>query len=265
MHFVIHCLGMPFDGETIPRGRSLGGSESAAYYLARELAAADHHVVVFTSHPDPAPTSDGVSYAFAGARTEAHPMGDHFEFYAEHTPHDVLIVQRIPGAFTRKWAARLCLLWLHDLPDVRHRAEVHASLWQLDGVLCVSDYHRDLGVAAYDLPERVVYVQRNGVDLAAVERGRMDPDQPARTYSVPRSRRLIYTSRPERGLEHLVRPGGIMSQLPEYTLYFCTYDNSTEALAPYYAQLWEWAAIAAPAGPITSPALGPTAVEAKIV
>jgi len=37
MFIVMHCGGMPFNGDTV-KTRSLGGSESAAYYMAKELA-----------------------------------------------------------------------------------------------------------------------------------------------------------------------------------------------------------------------------------
>ena len=37
MHIVLYAGGIPFDGETIEE-RSLGGSESAAYYVAKELS-----------------------------------------------------------------------------------------------------------------------------------------------------------------------------------------------------------------------------------
>jgi hypothetical protein len=49
----IHCGGLPFNGETIPSGKSLGGSESAAYFMAKELVKLGHKVVVFTNMPKP--------------------------------------------------------------------------------------------------------------------------------------------------------------------------------------------------------------------
>ncbi len=53
---------------------------------------------------------------------------------------------------------------------------------------------------------------------------------------------LLYQSRPERGLEHLVRPGGIMDRCRELPIHLvvCGYDNTTDAMREYYAQLKAW-------------------------
>ena len=54
---------------------------------------------------------------------------------------------------------------------------------------------------------------------------------------------LIYSSRPERGLEHHVRPGGIMERLWEidkrFRLYVCNYDNNPPHLAEMYRAIYE--------------------------
>ena len=52
MHIVIHAAGLPFNGQTIPSGESLGGSESAAYFMAKELVELGHKVVCFTNSKD---------------------------------------------------------------------------------------------------------------------------------------------------------------------------------------------------------------------
>ena len=90
MDIVIHCGGMPFTGETVAE-QSLGGSESAAYYMAKELAALGNKVTVFTTHPDGG-NFDGVTYAWCGDVTEATPLGHMFDSYATQTPNDVLII-----------------------------------------------------------------------------------------------------------------------------------------------------------------------------
>ena len=97
MFITMHCMGMPFNGETLEK-HSLGGSESACYYVAKELAARGHKVIVFTTNPEEGDW-DGVRYRWMGNPTEASPMGERFGFYAENTPQDVLIMQRHPHAF----------------------------------------------------------------------------------------------------------------------------------------------------------------------
>ena len=83
---------MPFDGNTV-KTKSLGGSESAAYYLARELARRGHRVSCWTSS-DKDIVVDGVTYCSVGTHSQETPLGERFDHYASHTPIDVLIMQR---------------------------------------------------------------------------------------------------------------------------------------------------------------------------
>lgn len=237
MFIVINCLGMPFNGDTI-KTQSLGGSESAAYYLARELVSVGHEVMLFTSHPDGG-EFDGVRYVPAGPQTAAAPLGEDFHFYAENTPHDVLIVQRHPQAFARKYASKVNLWWVHDLALHRYRPAVEAMTWNMQGVLCVSEYHKSQVCRVYGLPADRVHVMRNGVDLKAVaDQG----DRPSGLVQPNSRTKALYISRPERGLEHIVKPGGIAEQCPEQEFYFCAYDNTTDEMRGYYAHLYEMAA-----------------------
>src|SRR6185295_2125719 len=107
MNIVMHCGGMPFNGETIKQ-RALGGSETAAYYLAKERARQGHRVSLFTNERQEG-AWDGVKYICAGQPVQQFPLGTAFHFYAMNTPHDVMIIQRQPGAFTFKWASKLNL------------------------------------------------------------------------------------------------------------------------------------------------------------
>ena len=113
MDIVIHSMGMPFNGDTL-KTKSLGGSESAAYYQAMELARRGHKVTVFTTTQEETFT-DGVRFCSLGQPTEAEPLGNAFTHYAANTPHDVLIIQRHPLAFHRKWASKVNLFQMHDL------------------------------------------------------------------------------------------------------------------------------------------------------
>lgn len=234
LHIVINCLGLPFNGETLASGKSLGGSESAAYYVAKELASHGHRVLVF-SNTDAPGEFDGVTYLSAGQQTEHSPLGAEFEFYAQNTPHDVCIIQRHPAAFAKKYASKINLLWLHDLALHRHAGAINSCLWNIDGVLCVSEYHKQQVCKVYNLPEGVVHVLPNGVDAEAVEAAQ---GVSADNFPVDRYKRLMYISRPERGLDRLLCDGGIMEKLPDHHLYICTYNNVTEQMAPYYETLW---------------------------
>lgn len=243
MNIVLLSLGMPFNGETLLT-RSLGGSESAGYYQARELAKRGHKVTVFTTDQNEG-QFDGVSYCYAGEMSGDAPLGKRFEFYAQNTPHDVLIIQRHPAAFHRRWAAKVCIHQMHDLALHRYAKMIQQGLWQTDAITVVSDWHGAQLKEIYGIKESCVMVVPNGVDAdlyevpVGEEVKKLIPHGPHTN--------LLYQSRPERGLEHLVRPGGIMDKLEKeapgrYKLFYCTYDNTTEQMVPYYDQLNRWAA-----------------------
>jgi glycosyltransferase involved in cell wall biosynthesis/2-polyprenyl-3-methyl-5-hydroxy-6-metoxy-1,4-benzoquinol methylase len=238
MDIVIHSLGMPFNGETVEK-RSLGGSESAAYYQARELARRGHRVSVFTASQEEG-LFEGVQYCFAGNPAEGAPLGDRFEFYARNTPHDVLIIQRHPGAFHNGYASKINLWQLHDLALHRTAGMVNHGMWQIDAVTCVSEWHKKQVCEVYGFDPEFVQVVPNGVDETLYA-----STAPVVPPSVPQGKfLLLYQSRPERGLEHLVRPGGIMDRLRDTGahLLVCAYDNTVGPMAQYYGMLHRWAA-----------------------
>lgn len=256
MEIVIHSLGMPFDGNTI-KTSSLGGSESAAVYLARELARMGHRVSVWTSKRDcPSEPIDGVNYLYAGESTQQTPLGKTFEFYARNTPHDVLIIQRHPLAFRERYAAKVCIWQLHDLGSKRFAHHVLSGMWQIDAVTCVSQWHRDQIRESFGIEDTVLFTVRNGVDRGLYNLqgrpsfisyaqgdevpGRYDSDDKPSVVLLPRQKSvLLYQSRPERGLAHLVRPGGIMDRvqhLPVH-LFYCSYDNTVPQMVQLYQEL----------------------------
>jgi hypothetical protein len=98
------ALGMHFGGDTLER-KSLGGSESAAIYMARALVKAGARVSLFANTPTHVAAADGVHYAPA---TE-------WPAFAKETPHDVCVVQRATDALAQRTNARLNVLWCHDL------------------------------------------------------------------------------------------------------------------------------------------------------
>ena len=165
LQFVFYVPGLPFHGATLEQGRSLGGSESAGYYLARELSRRGHEVTVYTAMaPVDEGTWDGVVYRAAGERTEAAPFGAAYEAHAAGTPCDVLIGQRAPGLFRRPTQAKVNLWWAHDLALKRHAGAFNQQTWNLNGVLCVSEFHRRQLAEVYGLRPEAVHVVPNGVD-----------------------------------------------------------------------------------------------------
>ena len=228
MNIAIHTGGMPFNGATIPNGESLGGSESAGYYMAKELAALGHQVTIYTNSQATGKW-DGVIYEWAGERSQSAPLGERFHF-AMNVPHDVVVVQRQPTGFTFPINAKLTYLWLHDLALHRYSSMLQPSLMRLDGILTVSEFHRKQVSDVYDLPMDFITATTNGVDYEPFKRF-ADYDRE------PRS--LVYMARPERGLENLVGEDSIMERLPDCHLYVCGYDNTVPQMEAYYKYLWK--------------------------
>lgn len=234
LRIVLWAGGMPFDGRTIET-ESLGGSESAAYYMAEQLRVRGHEVIVFTTHANPQPSPSGVTYHPCGAFSEAHQMGDRFEQYAINTPHDVLVIQRLPGAFIKPFAAKICVWQLHDLALFRTAGQMLGQMWQVDLVTVVSEWHAEQVKKVWNINPKILRVVRNGVDRALYGKANTAnaPDIP------PAPLRILYQSRPERGLVHLLRPGGIMDRLRDtgIELVRCTYKNEVSHMAEFYNQL----------------------------
>jgi glycosyltransferase involved in cell wall biosynthesis/2-polyprenyl-3-methyl-5-hydroxy-6-metoxy-1,4-benzoquinol methylase len=248
MDVVLHSVGMPFNGETIEK-RSLGGSESAAYYQARELARRGHRVTVFTSSAEEG-VWDGVTYCFAGQPAENAPLGERFEFYARNTPHDVLIIQRHPAAFHGSFASKVNLWQLHDLALYRTAGLANHGMWQIDAVTCVSKWHKDQVCEVYGFDPEFVRIVPNGVDEDLYRNDGaivIDATQPfeIELMKLKQERKflLLYQSRPERGLEHLIRPGGIMERLMDTNahLLVCSYENTVPQMVSFYGMLHRWA------------------------
>lgn len=257
MDIVLHSLGMPFNGETVTK-KSLGGSESAAYYQARELARRGHRVTVFTSCQDEG-VWDGVTYCFTGAPSEQAALGERFEFYARNTPHDVLIIQRQPHAFHQPYQSKINIWQLHDLALYRTAAMANHGMWQVDAVTCVSDWHKKQVCEVYGFDPEFVRIVPNGVDpelyegtplnvheIESIEQNvERDHSWMVKVNPLKRADKflLLYQARPERGFEHLVRPGGIMDRLRDTNahLLVCSYDNTMPGMVNYYGMLHRWA------------------------
>lgn len=242
LDIVIHASGLPFNGATV-KERSLGGSESAAYYQARELARRGHRVVVFTSH-EQGGQWDGVTYMPHGAVSEPCPLGQEFTFYAAKTPHDVLIIQRHPLAFHKDWASKINIWQLHDVGLYRSHGLVHGGFPRIDFTTCVSDWHAGQVKEVYGLGDEAVRAVPNGVD-PALYAGPFEIHPTVEGLKAEGRFVCLYQSRPERGLELLLKPDGIMAKLhaagSRAQLLVCGYDNTTAPMAGYYAQLEAWA------------------------
>lgn len=229
MEIVLVAQGLPFGPNTL-KHKSLGGSETAALMMAKELKKAGHLVNMFC-HLPPAGQADHFQ---SGALCEDGVRWIDFEQmgpFIQNTEVDLLIVSRNPDIFSIPHQAKKAVLWCHDLATYKEflpRLMQHS--WNFDEIWTVSEFHKNQIHEITGYPKKNIRATRNGI-----------VDFKVKPKKIRKAKSLLYAARPERGLENLVRPGGIMEKLPKFHLEVCMYANYPEHMMPYYNQLWTWA------------------------
>lgn len=167
----------PWDPRT-PLTKGLGGSETAAIEMARELTRLGHRCVVYA---EASGTFEGVEYrhhsSFHGARC------------------DVFVASRAPWAVEHfgPVEAKLKLLWVHDIHCGAADAAMERRLLKFDRVLCLSAWHKGFFLSCYPTlhPDQVV-VTRNGIDPARFK------------FAAEKTKSMVFSSSPNRGLDFLL-------------------------------------------------------------
>ena len=217
---ILLCTGgLPFDGNTL-KTKSLGGSESAALYMARALAKRGHRVRHFTNGNSNA-LIDGVQYL---------PL-EQWPQYVVDAHHDVSIVQRNPQAMSHPLNCKLSILWQHDLALKRAADVARATKWRTDKTFLLSQYHAEQHTSVIGYEPHEMYITRNGVDFSAIPAPR--PHDERSTH------KFLYAARPERGLENVLSTvfPAILKRLPNAELLVCSYDNQIPELGGLYQKL----------------------------
>ncbi len=232
MRFGFHVAGMPVTAEVLEQ-QSLGGSETMGALMARALVELGHQVTLYANADRPH-SWRGVWIEPIGQVTDKAPLGERYHQLVQVTPLDALIVQRHPTPFPLPTLSKTRWWWAHDLGRSRLRGHLKGSLWNCQGIFGVTDWHCEQLTKSFGLPTGYAKTLRNGIDLSLFSK-----QVPAEVKR--RGKRLVYSSRPERGLRYLVQPGGIMEQLykldPEITLQVCGYDNTVPEMAHLYETL----------------------------
>jgi len=169
----------------------IGGSETAAVMMAKELVARGHRVRVYTQCGKDGGTYDGVEYI------------DFNKLFSGDNRADVLISSRQPEILTSSYhgyppkvTAKVRILWVHDVHCGPPTPVLEQALLRADRIFCLSEWHKKFFLETYPaLDPATVVVTRNSVDLA-----RFAPGQIVRKQG----NRLIYASSPDRGLLRLV-------------------------------------------------------------
>lgn len=229
MEIVIVAQGLVF-GPTTIEYRSLGGSETAALCMARELKKLNHLVTIFCNLP----TSGMHDFIPNGVQDDLGVRWvsiEQFKNFITKTNVDLLIVSRNPDLLLLGHQAKKAVLWCHDLATYKGMLpRLMQSAWNFDEIWTVSEFHRKQIHDITGFPLKNIRATRNGI---------VKFDSILDIPKEPKS--LLYSARPERGLENLVKPDGIMSKLPDFHLSVTMYENYPDHMMEYYHQLWSWA------------------------
>jgi len=215
-------------GESIPSGKAIGGSETCAVQVAQTLAKKGHRPIIFCN-TEQAHARDGVTYIPIGWVQQpnggAFPKG--FLDYARSTPHDLMIVMRIPGIMSWEFKSKVNLLWQHDLATRTGPSNFHPTCWNTDRILVISEFMKRQYRQVHGGPDELYHVTRNGIDLELID---SVPEQERDRY------KIMFTSRPERGLDIMLREvlPRILAKEPKAQLYISRYDDV--ATLPLYEE-----------------------------
>lgn len=217
--------GLPFNGNTLNE-RGLGGSETALLCVARELAKRGHRVAVFCVCDAPG-TYDDVDY---------YPL-EAFGKISSFINWDVLVASRWPEYLTAPTQAGLRILWCHD--TIVDKQRIWNTTWQTDEIMLLSDYHiadyiegeTQEELDAKKIPELKEHIWKtsNGVDLGLIDANRR-PKVPGK---------VIFTSRPERGLHYLLQHvlPELIKEFPEVKLHYANYSLGSMQVSQQHKQL----------------------------
>ncbi len=214
-----YTAGVPFDGASLDREGGLGGSETAFIQMTRALARRGYRVLAFNSC-DYAGEYDSVAY---------HPFSQSLPLLAREY-FDVFVVSRFSAFFNLPLSAGLKVLWNHDtLDNPRELRLIHD---EVDLFLVLSNFHKDNFLLRLpQLDDRLV-VTRNGLDFDLLDNSAVPERDPLK---------MIYASRPERGLKILLED--IWPRLhrwnPELKLHICGYDLKLDNLPPDLARVYQ--------------------------
>jgi glycosyltransferase involved in cell wall biosynthesis len=217
-----YTAGVPFRGDSLERGGGLGGSETAFIQITRALARRGHEILAFNAC-ETAGEYDGVRY---------FPFAASLSILARER-FDIFVVSRYASFFTLPVTAGLKVLWNHDTLD--NAKELRLVHDEIDLFLVLSNFHRDnFLIRLPQLDDRLV-VTRNGLDFGLLDQASAGVERDPH--------KLIYASRPERGLKTLLE--SVWPRLhrwnPDLRLYVCGYqlklDNLPQRLEELYRQV----------------------------
>ncbi len=175
LFFPIDCT--PFHRNSLQE-RPLGGTETGIIHLSNALAALGHQVFVVSTQND----------------TTANPFYITSENVPKLGPVDVYVMIRSWRGIFMPVLCKKRFCWVGDAANFNPNFGLgdQRVVNNLDGVICVSDWHANSLCKSSGFPLHKTWILRNGVHLSDFN------------YNERRNpKRMIYTSQPNRGLAFL--------------------------------------------------------------
>lgn len=169
--------------------KGIGGSETAAISVAREMARLGHRVTVMCQCDGIEGTFENVCYV------------DYRKFMSIERVNlpscDVFISSRQPWALLLGFKSKHNVLWVHDVHVGNADQNFRDAVAVADEILVLTRWHRQFFLSTYPFLEgdNKVLVTRNGIDEKRFE----GDAEPKKTGN-----QLIYASSPDRGLHQLL-------------------------------------------------------------
>lgn len=210
-----------FDGDSI-YNRGIGGAESALIYLSKSIARLGVKVTIYNHCSRPG-IYDGVVYR--------HVVDFYIASYLGELP--IVVAYRNPDPFKLGLDARKKIFWAADDADSTYISSEDLASLEVDEFFVLSNWHKVSWAGHFNLHVEKFYIARYGVDPEEFE-----------GINVARNRRkLIYTSRPSRGLGPLldifplIREKKPATELHIFSYTPCSDLRDDEELAPHLDKL----------------------------
>jgi glycosyltransferase involved in cell wall biosynthesis len=179
----------------------IGGSETAAIWMAREISKFGYQVKVFAD-----PEKDHRDESGLDVEYIHHSK---FKRYAETTFIDFLVCSRTVNPLHELVHAYRKYVWVHDVfigPD----RKMDVCLDDVTKYLCLSEWHRDFLMEHHGIPKNKIFMTTNGID----------PSRYAEVDSIKKVQgQIFYSSSPDRGLDTLLYLGEFLKdRVPNFKI-----------------------------------------------
>lgn len=189
-----------WDPESINDG--IAGSEEAIIYLSKELVSLGHEVFVFGDPPEDTKHINS-KQGYGAWKVTSY-------FYLLNTKFDLGILWRRNDVETARIKCDKVFIWHHDLSTPPPQGKY--LLAQADGIMLLSEYHKDAFIKTYYFENIPIKIVGNGVELSQFNK----PKSFTNKYSIG------YYSNYLRGLINLLTIWPrVKEQFPEAELSIC--------------------------------------------